>query len=247
MTLIQCGTVSFENIEAVIFDKDGTLANSHIFLRNLAQKRARLIDAQIPGVQEPLLMAFGVESDRINPAGLMAVGTRLENEIAAAAYVAETGRDWMEALSIVRSAFVEADRVFHRKADSTPLYTGAKELMQAIAQANLKIGILSSDSTANVQDFVDKYELNTFVQLAMGTDTGLSKPSPELLRQACVALNVLPKRAIVIGDSAADMEMACAANAGGCIGVMWEPINPASLKQADALAQTFAAIQVVTI
>lgn len=245
MTLIQCGTARFENIEAVIFDKDGTLANSHIFLRNLAQKRARLIDAQIPGVQEPLLMAFGVESDRLNSAGLMAVGTRLENEIAAAAYVAETGRDWMESLSIVQSAFTEADRVFDRKADNTPLYKGAKELMQAIAQASLKIGILSSDTTANVQDFVDKYELSSFVQLAMGTDSGLSKPNPELLRHACAALDVLPERAIVIGDSAADMEMACAANAAGCIGVLWEPTNPASLKQANALVQTFAAIQIV--
>ncbi len=246
MVLIQCGTVCFENIEAVIFDKDGTLANSHIFLRNLAQKRARLIDAQIPGVQEPLLMAFGVERDRLNPAGLMSVGTRLENEIAAAAYVAETGRDWLEALSIARSAFTEADQVFRRKADSTPLYPGAKEFMQAIAQANLKIGILSSDTTANVQDFVDKYELNAFVQLAMGTDTRLCKPNPALLRQACTALNVVPERAIVIGDSAADMAMACEANAAGCIGVMWEPIDPVSLKQADALAQAFAAIQVVT-
>lgn len=246
MNLIQCGTTRFENIEAVIFDKDGTLANSHLFLRNLAQKRARLIDAQIPGVQEPLLMAFGIESDRLNSAGLMAVGTRLENEISAAAYVAETGRDWMEALSIVQSAFTEADRVFHRKADSTPLYAGAKELMQAIAQAKIKIGILSSDTTANVQDFVDKYELNTFVQLAMGTDTSLSKPNPELLRQACAALGVLPERAIIIGDSAADLEMAGAANAAGCIGMMWEPINPASLKQANAVAQTFAAIQVST-
>lgn len=245
MTLLQCGTVRFENIEAVIFDKDGTLADSHVFLRNLAQKCARLIDAQIPGVQEPLLMAFGVESDRLNPAGLMAVGTRLENEIAAAAYVAETGRDWLEALSIVRSAFTEADRVFDRKADSTPLYPGSKELMQAIAQANLKIGILSSDTTANVQDFVDKNELNSLVQLAMGTDTGLSKPNPELLRQACVALGVLPERAIVIGDSAADMEMACAANAAGCIGVMWQSINSASLKQATALVESFATIQIV--
>jgi phosphoglycolate phosphatase len=247
MILIQCGTERFENIEAVIFDKDGTLANSHIFLRNLAQKCARLIDAQVPGVQEPLLMAFGVESDRLNPAGLMAVGTRLENEIAAAAYVAETGRDWLEALSIVRSAFTEADRVFQRKADSTPLYAGAKEFMQAIAQANLKIGILSSDTTANVQDFVDKYELNSLVQLVMGTDTGLSKPNPELLRQACADLNVLPERAIVIGDSAADMEMACAANAAGCIGIMWEPINPASLNPATTLVQSFVTIQIVTI
>jgi phosphoglycolate phosphatase len=244
MVLIQCGTVRFENIEAVIFDKDGTLADSDTFLRNLAQKRARLIDAQIPGIQEPLLMALGIEGDRLNSAGLMAVGTRLENEIAAAAYVAETGRDWLEAMHIVRSAFTESDRVFRRKADGTPLYAGAKELMQAIAEANLKIGILSSDTTANVQDFVDKYELNDLVQLIMGTDTGLSKPNPELLRQACAALNVLPERAIVIGDSAADIEMACAANAAGCIGILREQTNPASLKQANTLVKTFSAIQV---
>jgi phosphoglycolate phosphatase len=244
MPIIQCGTARFEAIEAVIFDKDGTLADSYTFLRNLAQKRARLIDAQIPGVQEPLLMAFGLEGDRMSPAGLVAVGTRLENEIAAAAYVAETGRDWIESLGIVRSAFTEADRVFQHKADHTALYPGAKELLQAIAHAQLKIGILSSDTTANVQEFVTRYELNSLIQLAMGTDTGLSKPNPELLKQACAALGVIPERAIVIGDSAADIEMAHAANAAGCIGVLWEAANLAFLKQANALAKDFAAIQV---
>jgi len=54
MATIQCGDVTFTAIAAVIFDKDGTLADSQDYLRNLGQKRARLIDAQIPGVQEPL-------------------------------------------------------------------------------------------------------------------------------------------------------------------------------------------------
>ena len=88
----------FRNIEAVIFDKDGTLEDSQSYLRELGIKRARLIDAQIPGIGEPLLMAFGMQNNQLDPAGLMAVGSRHENEIAAAAYIAETGRSWFESL-----------------------------------------------------------------------------------------------------------------------------------------------------
>jgi phosphoglycolate phosphatase len=61
LVTLQVQNITFKNIEAVIFDKDGTLEVSGDFLRNLAQKRSRLIDAQIPGVGEPLLMAFGVQ------------------------------------------------------------------------------------------------------------------------------------------------------------------------------------------
>ena len=94
----------FRNIEAVIFDKDGTLEDSQSYLRELGIKRARLIDAQIPGIGEPLLMAFGMQNNQLDPAGLMAVGSRYENEIAAAAYIAETGRSWFESLAIARSS-----------------------------------------------------------------------------------------------------------------------------------------------
>ena len=41
--------VQFQDIKAIIFDKDGTLEDSQSFLRELAYKRARLIDSQIPG------------------------------------------------------------------------------------------------------------------------------------------------------------------------------------------------------
>jgi phosphoglycolate phosphatase len=215
---IQCESVSFANIAAVIFDKDGTLAHSEMFLRNLAQKRSRLIDAQIPGVQEPLLMAFGVDGDRLNPAGLMAIGTRQENEIAAAAYVAETGRDWIESLQRVRAAFAEADQYMLRKADQTPLVAGAIACLQILSQAGVKLGILSSDSPANVEDFVNQNQLTDYFQLQMGTDGSLSKPDPRLLQQACAALEVSPAQVLIVGDSEADVQLA-RAGAAGCIGV----------------------------
>lgn len=244
MVTIQCGAVTFEQIQAVIFDKDGTLADVQDYLRNLGQKRARLIDAQIPGVQDPLLMAFGFESDRLNPAGLLAVGTRRENEIAAAAYVAETGRDWIAALTLVRSAFDEADKVLKRKADSTPLFEGVLPTLQMLFQAGVTIGILSSDTPANVQDFIDRYELGAFIQLAQGAVDGLSKPDPAVLLQVSQQLGLLPASILVVGDSAADIEMAKAANVAGCIGVTGQPGHGGTLAKADVLVSRLTDIRV---
>lgn len=242
MVTIQCGSKVFSNIQAVIFDKDGTLANSQEYLRVLGQKRARLIDAQIPGVQEPLLMAFGFGDDRFNLAGLMAVGTRRENEIAAAAYVAETGRDWMESLALVRQAFAEADQIFPRKADHTPLFAGVHPLLQRLSTAQVKLGILSSDSTVNVQDFVQRYQLGSYIQMSMGSGA-ISKPDPVLFQQACVAMGVTPRVVLSIGDSDADIQMARAAGAAGVVGVNWE--SSIQFTGADVVIPNFDAIHLV--
>jgi phosphoglycolate phosphatase len=244
LVTIHCKDVTFSNIQAVIFDKDGTLANSEHFLRNLAQRRSRLIDAQIPGVQEPLLMAFGVEGDRINPAGLMAVGSRRESEIAAAAYIAETGRDWIEALNIAHSAFIEADRSMPRKADHTPFFEAGRELLQTLSAAGLKLGILSADITAGVKDFSDRYQLEPYFQLQMGSDEGYSKPDPALLHEACRRLAVEPQATLMVGDSQADIQMSRAANVAGCIGVTWGWSSSFALEQADVLASQFSDIEI---
>jgi phosphoglycolate phosphatase len=245
LATIQCGDVQFQNIQGVVFDKDGTLADSLDFLRNLAQKRARLIDAQIPGVGDPLMMAFGLNENHLNPAGLMMVGTRHENEIAAAAYVAETGKDWLEALTIVRLAFVEADKVFQRKADGTPMFDGIRELLQALVATEIRIGILSSDTTDNVRDFVRRYQLEPLVELAIGTEEGPTKPDPALLRWASEALGVPVEKVLMIGDAVADIDMAKAAGAAGCVGVTWGGACSRSLSQADVVIKQPSDIQLI--
>lgn len=246
MATIRCGTVQFQTIQAVIFDKDGTLADSQNFLRALGQKRARLIDAQIPGVQDPLLMAFGFEVHELNPAGLLAVGSRLENEIAAAAYVAKTGRDWVESLHIVRSAFAEAEQVLGPKTKNTPLFDGALEVLKSLVNAEVKIGILSSDTTQNVLNFIHEYELTTFVQLAMGSDLGSSKPNPDFLAQACEQLAIPHTQVLVIGDSAADIEMGRAMSVAGCVGVSWGWTKPVCLSGVDSMIRDFTEIQIAS-
>ncbi len=245
MVRIKCGAVTFPQIEAVIFDKDGTLANSEAFLRNLGRKRARLIDAQIPGVGEPLLMAFGLEENQLNPGGLMAVGSRRENEIAAAAYVAETGLDWIASLEIVGSAFDEADRYMQRKATLTPIFEGMAKLLKSLGTAAVKVGIVSSDRTENVKDFVKTYALESYVSLQMGVVPGLSKPDPKLFQEACRQLGVEPGQTLMVGDSQADFDMGRAASAAGVVGVSWGWTGTVKLEKAEVAITRVEEMQVI--
>lgn len=244
MVTIRCRDVTFSNIQAVIFDKDGTLENSESYLRNLGQKRARIIDAQIPGTGEPLLMAFGINADNLDPAGLMAVASRRESEIAAAAYIAETGRGWLESLRIARRAFEEADQVLQNAAPS-PLFVGSLEVLQFLAASGLKLGILSAATTARVREFVKRHQLSDYIQLEMGVEAGPSKPDPALFLQACQQLGVKPSATLMVGDSAGDIEMARRASAAGCIGICWGSAAAAHLQAADVTISQLDEIQVV--
>ncbi len=235
MPLITCLDRQFPDIQAIIFDKDGTLEDSGDYLRNVAQKRSRLIDAQIPGVGEPLLMAFGVNGLTLDPAGLQAVGSRYENEIAAAAYIAETGRGWSAALEIVRQAFTEVDRVM----ESTPaaMFPSCQQAIESFATAGIKLGIVSAATTSQVVNFANYHKLQSYFQVLLGSDLQFAKPDPRLFQFACQEMGVSPDRTLMIGDSSWDMMMGSQGGAAGCIGIYWgrigQPLAMADVSIAD--------------
>lgn len=245
MVTIQCQDKIFPNIQAVLFDKDGTLEDSQSFLRELGIKRARLIDAQIPGIGEPLLMAFGIVDNYLDLTGLMAVGTRQENEIAAAAYIAETGKSWSESRTIAYQAFMDADQYLQRNPQTTPVFSGALELLKILASAGIKIGIVSADSTMNIQRFVQYHQLTEIVQVMLGADQRFKKPDPAVFLQACQILDVKAECTLMVGDAQGDIDMAKQAFSGGVIGVSWHPSTVSSLKNADVVISQFDQISIL--
>jgi len=243
LAIIQCKNLTFTNIEAIIFDKDGTLEDSEAYLRILGQKRSRIIDAQVPGICEPLLMAFGINGDTLDPTGLLAVGSRHETEIAAAAYIAETGIGWLESLDLAHRTFKEADS-FIGTAPS-PLFAGSLEVLKYLSQAGLKLGILSAAATERVRTFVQTHQLSDYITLQMGTTVGgISKPNPALFIQACQAIDVEPSNTLMVGDSVGDIKMARQAGAAGCIGICWNK-TAAHLQSADVTISHLEEIKLV--
>lgn len=235
MAVILCSGVEFDGIKAIIFDKDGTLADSHQYLRYLGEKRAALIDAIVPNLKASILQTFGCGS-QLDPAGLMAVGTREENEIAIATLIEQQGYHPTEARSIVRSTFQLADRQLPRKATLTPLFAGVIELVRSLS--SLKLGILSSDIEANIRDFTQQYKLSSYFQGIVGAQTGISKPNRKLLFLICEALDVEPEAALVIGDTIADTKLTQQS-----IGVTWSGSTIEQLKDAAAIAHHPSDIQ----
>ena len=218
---ITCHNLKFDNIAAIIFDKDGTLENSRSYWRLVGSERARLIDAQIPGVGEPLMMAFGILDDNLNPQGLMAVGSRTENEIAAAAYIAETGKSWQESRKIAQSAFTDVaeSKYLAKTPQSAPIYDDVIETLKLLNSKGLKIGILSADSTAAVREFVANHQLEEQIQTYLGTEVEITKPNPQLFWQVCKDLGVAPEKTLMVGDTSVDMVMAKTAKAAGAVGI----------------------------
>jgi len=245
MATLAFNGVTFPQVQGVIWDKDGTLADTLEYWRLVGQQRVRLLDAAIPGVGSPLAAAFGLGNGTIAPGGLLAAGSRYENEIAAAAYIAEQGRDWHSALALARAIFRQVDQEYPQ-ITSIPLRPGGREVLTQLAQAGYKQAILSADVSANVQGFVQHNQLAPLLNYYTGIDTGPTKPHPEPLYQTCAALGLTPAQVVMVGDSPVDMEMARQAGCAGAIAVSWGfHASQALAPLADVVITDWSQIQVL--
>jgi len=214
MATIRCLDQQFENIQAVLFDKDGTLANVENYLWALGEARSHFIDAQVPGIHHSIMTAFGITENGIDPTGLMAVGSRCENEIAAAAYVSATGKGWIDARALVSVAFQQAEASLPEKSLKTPLITGAKRLLHRLKLANIKLGIVSSDTHVEVASFVNRYQLSEISWYRGAIANMPTKTHPDFLAFACREMGTDAKATLIIGDAASDLQLALQGSAG---------------------------------
>ena len=105
MPLLQLRGTGLGVVEAVLFDKDGTLSISEPQLLTLAQARVLLcLEAVAPELQAPLQpllqRAYGLLPAGVCPAGITAVASREHNLIATATALVQVGLGWPEALAL---------------------------------------------------------------------------------------------------------------------------------------------------
>jgi len=200
-------------IDAVLFDWDGTLVNS-------ADVSFRCFESVFGG--------YGIAFDR-------------------AAFAATYSPNWHRtytAVGLPEDRWSEADArwVEGYGRETIPLIEGARHAVFRLARAGLTLGLVTSGDRGRVVRELAAHGLDrVFGVVVCGPDTAHKKPHPEALLLALQRLGVPPGRALYVGDSPEDVEMA--RNAGAwSIGVPGGFPNAAALESSrpDLLAASLA-------
>lgn len=182
----------FRGIRAVLFDMDGTLVETDIDFPLMKQEMLALGERHgIPASELQGLDILGVVD---------AIVERIED------------RDSGDPASKVRQeAFDTLERIELIHSDEASIIPGALELLCALREADIKIGIVTRNCRGAVQISLDRTGVFYDVLLTRD-DVTRTKPHPDHLLQALEVLDVLPGEALMIGDHWMDIE---AGNAAG--------------------------------
>ncbi|MFH5803738.1 HAD family hydrolase [Alienimonas sp. DA493] len=123
-------------------------------------------------------------------------------------------------------------------AEDFPAMPGARELVQALKDADFKIALATSGPAANLMLAVRLMKLQPFLSAVVsGHEVTKGKPDPEIFLTAAKNCGVKPERCVVIEDSRFGVEAAKAAGMG-CLGLQSTGHDADELKQADRVVET---------
>jgi len=174
----------FDNVNAVLFDLDGTLIDSAPDLGAAADKMRtdRFLDPIPLSLYRPMAGA--------GARGMIAVAFGLTPQDAA-----------FEALKEEFFLNYEA-----RLVKNTHVFDGVTELIARICDAGLKWGVVTNKSARFTLPLTRAMSLFTTAQTIISGDTlAYAKPHPAPLLEAARQLNLSPERCIYVGDDERDI------------------------------------------
>ncbi|MBI1386267.1 MAG: HAD-IA family hydrolase [Rhizobiales bacterium] len=206
--------VGLPDLDAILFDKDGTLVDYHLTWGPVNARAARLAAEGNEALAMRLLEAGGVdpESGRARPDSLLAAGNTAE---IAAAFVA--------AGSPVReSALVTAiDALFSASVAQSVPVEQLSATLEHLSRAGLVLGIASNDNARGVRDTATLLGISHHIAFGCGYDSGFGvKPGPGMVHAFCKEIGVSPRRIAVVGDNRHDLLMGRAAGVALTVGVL---------------------------
>ena len=123
-----------------------------------------------------------------------------------------------------------------------PAMPGARELVQALKDADFKIALATSGPAANLMLAVRMMKLQPFLSAVVsGADVTKGKPDPEVFLKAAKNCGVEPSRCVVIEDSRFGVQAAKAAGMG-CLGLLSTGHERAELDEADRVVESLEGV-----
>ena len=100
---------------------------------------------------------------------------------------------------------------FQRQDRETTLFAGAPQALRALHEAGFLLAVATGKSRRGLDRALEATGLSQFFHATRCADEGFSKPHPGMLLWLLDELDIKRERALMIGDTSHDMEMAAAA------------------------------------
>lgn len=191
--------------DLLIFDWDGTLADSI----------GRIVDA----MQHAAVRSGLAPRDAVQVKGIIGLGLP---EAIRSLYP----RLGDEAVLGFRDHY--AERYIALEATPSPLFAGVREGLEAFRRAGYRLAVATGKARRGLDRVLKAHGLEHFFDITRAADETRSKPDPLMLEEILAHCEVSAGRALMIGDSAFDLQMA--RNAGmPCVAVGYGAIELAAL------------------
>lgn len=211
-------------LRAVVFDLDGTLIQS---LENHWKSYTEVFRTHLKGLREPtLLQVCLLEGQR------------------AAEVIEQLAREQGTALTPARAKELaeEKQRLFRHHGHPPP-YPGAHEVLAALRERGLKVGLATGTARENAKHMLGGH-IAGFDAVVAGEDTVRSKPDPEPYLKAFAALGVAPEEAAVVENAPLGVE---SGRRSGARVVAVTHTLPAERLRADVVVADLRAVERVLV
>jgi len=210
------------NVDAVAFDKDGTLIDLDAAWGPAALAWVMTAASGDPALEETLASQLGLDlaTGHLVIGGLFAVGTVGQLYEATLRALTEAGDTDARASS---DHAREMSALAGEKGNLVALGDVAGTF-RSLQEAGLRVAIVSSDDRSAIDSAIEALGVGSLLDVVVAGDEGLdAKPAPAALHEAARRLGVEPDRLLYVGDSWVDAEAARSAGVAGVVLVGEQP------------------------
>lgn len=212
----------FDDIEAVILDKDGVFNNFHTVWLRVIACRAQSIAEKVSATSEMLvkvraacIRAMGVDEDdeHIDPYGPCSMPlANVRLALATALYLtvneSEPSFNWTKAFLVVDEVIAET-KLDLNVVEMSESFPGVLEKITEIGKSGMPIAVFTSDSLENTKGSLKKFNIDKYVKV---TQAGEYKTT-EIYNGICKDLGIKASKTLMVSDSPHDITIAKAAGA----------------------------------
>ena len=196
-------------IETVIFDKDGTFIDLHYFWGKMTELRAKEVikkfkinEIHFANICKKL--GYDTHTKKMLKDGITALYSRVK--------IIEIFSEYLKEYKInttkkeIEEIFDYVSNIFYKDMHKYTIpINEAIDFIKELNKYNVKVGIVTSDSIESTQKTINYFQWETLFQTTIGRESSTyTKESGEPTKMALKNLNANPRTTIMIGDAPMD-------------------------------------------